>query len=336
MVSLSVLNKFQNHVFIRSGVHGPKPIDPVLEPARARISELWNLRSNRTVGGSRYQVVPHGDRSIPKEFQMHIQASTCNKVVKVNSCRPIKIVYRFFTWLTDYTQSSRRFTLKSLRIYCVLTVTVNLDCQILDNSSKYFSKMLVFQVDIDINFWETDPLFFRNFIFPVLSKTDFRKIHPWFHNLFSFLMENSSIFRKDEFPRNQSWYCPRNSPIMVKWKKRRISSKFQNDDDILKIYDLYERKSSYLLVMEKPPNCIDLFEYSRKNGALDEKMAKKIFYQVVEACIDMQKKEVLHRDIKDENILLNEKTNQVNKLLRNWQNNDVIASWNNNLIMTHN
>ena len=63
--------------------------------------------------------------------------------------------------------------------------------------------------------------------------------------------------------------------------------------------------------MEKPPNCIDLFEYSRKNGALDEKMAKKIFYQVVEACIDMQKKEVLHRDIKDENILLNEKTNQV-------------------------
>ena len=74
---------------------------------------------------------------------------------------------------------------------------------------------------------------------------------------------------------------------------------------------MYERKSSYLLVMEKPPNCIDLFEYSRKNGALDEKMAKKIFYQVVEACIDMQKKEVLHRDIKDENILLNEKTNQV-------------------------
>jgi len=80
---------------------------------------------------------------------------------------------------------------------------------------------------------------------------------------------------------------------------------------VVKIYDLYERKSSYLLVMEKPPNCIDLFEYSRKNGALDEKMAKKIFYQVVEACIDMQKKEVLHRDIKDENILLNEKTNQI-------------------------
>ena len=30
-----------------------------------------------------HQVVPHGDRSIPKEFAMHIQASTCNKVVKV-------------------------------------------------------------------------------------------------------------------------------------------------------------------------------------------------------------------------------------------------------------
>ena len=31
-----------------------------------------------------HQVVPHGDRSIPKEFAMHIQASTCNKVVKVS------------------------------------------------------------------------------------------------------------------------------------------------------------------------------------------------------------------------------------------------------------
>ena len=123
--------------------------------------QIRNLGSNRTVRRSRYQVVPHGDRSIPKEFQMHIQASTCNKVVKVNLCRPIKVVYHFFTRLTDYTQSSRRFTLKSWQIYCAFTVTVNPECQILDNSSKYFSKILVFQVVTQINFWKTHPFCFR-------------------------------------------------------------------------------------------------------------------------------------------------------------------------------
>lgn len=63
--------------------------------------------------------------------------------------------------------------------------------------------------------------------------------------------------------------------------------------------------------MEKPTNCIDLFEYSRKHGALDEKTARKIFGQVVETCIDLLKHSILHRDIKDENILINEKTFQV-------------------------
>ena len=124
-------------------------------------NKIRNLGSNRAVRRSRYQVVPHGDRSIPKEFQMHIQASTCNKVVKVNSGLPIKIVYHFFTWLTDYIQSSRHFAWKSWQIYCVLTVTVNPDCQILDNSSKYFSKILVFQVMTQINIWKTHPFCFR-------------------------------------------------------------------------------------------------------------------------------------------------------------------------------
>ena len=66
--------------------------------------------------------------------------------------------------------------------------------------------------------------------------------------------------------------------------------------------------------MEKPANCIDLFEFSRKHGALDEKTARKIFSQVVDTCIELLKNSILHRDIKDENILINEKTFNV----RNW------------------
>ena len=80
---------------------------------------------------------------------------------------------------------------------------------------------------------------------------------------------------------------------------------------LFQIYEIFERKSSHLLVMEKPANCIDLFEYSRKHGALDEKTARKIFKQVVETCIELLDNAILHRDIKDENILINEKTFQV-------------------------
>ena len=64
-----------------------------------------------------HQVVPHGDRSIPKEFAMHIQASTCNKVVKVrfkmkkiympHSCPPIIMVYSIVTLLTDILSKAK-------------------------------------------------------------------------------------------------------------------------------------------------------------------------------------------------------------------------------------
>ena len=48
-----------------------------------------------------------------------------------------------------------------------------------------------------------------------------------------------------------------------------------------------------------------------KGAIKNEKLAKKIFEQVVYACIEMQKIGILHRDIKDENILMDEKTHKV-------------------------
>ena len=65
---------------------------------------------------------------------------------------------------------------------------------------------------------------------------------------------------------------------------------------------------SFVLVMEKPEDSRDFFEVSKEFGALREHPARVIFRQVVESCAQLHNLGILHRDIKDENILVNLKT----------------------------
>ena len=60
--------------------------------------------------------------------------------------------------------------------------------------------------------------------------------------------------------------------------------------------------------MEKPEDSRDFFEVSKEFGAIREHPARVIFRQVVESCAQLHSHGVLHRDIKDENILVNLKT----------------------------
>ena len=60
--------------------------------------------------------------------------------------------------------------------------------------------------------------------------------------------------------------------------------------------------------MEKPSNSIDLFEFSREYGALSPESAVVIIKQVLETSFELYNNRIFHRDIKDENILLNYKT----------------------------
>lgn len=76
----------------------------------------------------------------------------------------------------------------------------------------------------------------------------------------------------------------------------------------IQFIEYFERKDSYIIIMERPMQCKDLFDFITENCMLDEQMASCFFRQVVETVIACHKKGVIHRDIKDENLLVDLKT----------------------------
>lgn len=67
----------------------------------------------------------------------------------------------------------------------------------------------------------------------------------------------------------------------------------------------FEKRSSFVLVMEKPEDMIDLYDFTEKYGIINEEVAKIIIKDIVEINQKLINHGICHRDLKDENILIN-------------------------------
>ena len=89
-----------------------------------------------------------------------------------------------------------------------------------------------------------------------------------------------------------------------------------NHENIMKLYDIINT-SKYLFLILEYINGISLLDYIQKlpEKRIEENLCKKIFYQIVKAIQYCSKKNIFHRDIKLENILLINKENIKTKLI---------------------
>merc|ERR1711915_764033 len=86
-----------------------------------------------------------------------------------------------------------------------------------------------------------------------------------------------------------------------------LMQQVQHIPGVIRILDYIDDTDCYYIVMEKI-NSKDLFDFITEQGPLPESFARGMFSDVVQTVIQCRNSGVLHRDIKDENILVDMKT----------------------------
>ncbi|KAJ8337419.1 hypothetical protein SKAU_G00386390 [Synaphobranchus kaupii] len=82
--------------------------------------------------------------------------------------------------------------------------------------------------------------------------------------------------------------------------------------NILKLFDWFDRPASYVMAMERPDPCKDLFTYCQEQGGvLDEDQARSVTRQLLGALQHCHDHGVVHRDVKPGNILIQTDTKEI-------------------------
>ncbi|KAJ8412335.1 hypothetical protein AAFF_G00146020 [Aldrovandia affinis] len=99
--------------------------------------------------------------------------------------------------------------------------------------------------------------------------------------------------------RNEGWPLPREVELIT------MVNKPSSHPNILELYDWFDRPSSYIMAMERPYPCQDLFTYCQEQGGvLNEDKARNVIRQLLGALQHCHDHGVVHRDVKPENILI--------------------------------
>uniref|UniRef100_A0A8C4T8D4 non-specific serine/threonine protein kinase n=1 Tax=Erpetoichthys calabaricus TaxID=27687 RepID=A0A8C4T8D4_ERPCA len=81
---------------------------------------------------------------------------------------------------------------------------------------------------------------------------------------------------------------------------------------IIQLIDWSVSHSEVVLILEHPEPCLNLLDFlSKRKKFLGERLARRIFLQVVEALQHCQARGVFHRDVKVDNVLIQSFTHQI-------------------------
>lgn len=121
----------------------------------------------------------------------------------------------------------------------------------------------------------------------------------------------SKVYRAIHKPTNQE-VAIKIIPITEK-NSREILEEISTTRDlkhpyVAELYEILEDKDNNYLIMEYLPNG-NLCDYIKQQGALSEDEAQFIFFQIVSAVSYLHSNNIIHRDIKAENILLDKNNN---------------------------
>ena len=86
-----------------------------------------------------------------------------------------------------------------------------------------------------------------------------------------------------------------------------LMQQLQDIPGVIRFIDYFDMQTCFYIVMERF-NSKDLFDFISEQGALPEALAKDIFKQLVTTLVSCHQKSIVHRDIKDENILIDVNT----------------------------
>ncbi|XP_048854159.1 serine/threonine-protein kinase pim-1-like [Brienomyrus brachyistius] len=82
--------------------------------------------------------------------------------------------------------------------------------------------------------------------------------------------------------------------------------------NVLKLMDWFSGPEDYIMILERPDPCQDLYEFCHsKGGYLSEDVARHVLVQVLQALRHCQDSGVFHRDLKAENLLIRTDTLEV-------------------------